>query len=117
VSAHDRDPGLSAFLNAAAQHRRDDVCIEIFGKRGDCNRAQRCGAHSVDAIESVRRGDAAEIVGIVDDGRGKIYCADERSLGIELENVLIRDGQFAQNLREDASVEVRCSTHARRKVR
>ena len=56
------------------------------GKRDDVERGQRRAAHGVDVRQRVGRGDAAEVVRVVDDRGEEVDRLDQRDLGRELDD-------------------------------
>jgi len=83
VAAHYRASGLNHLRQAAGQNTLQNIEIAFFRKADQGQRSQRLPTHGVYVAESIGRGDLAEGVGIVHDGREKIHRLNQCRLGRE----------------------------------
>ena len=66
---------------AAGQDRRQDLGAERLDREGgDVERGQRRAAHRVDVADRVGRGDATEVVRVVDDRREEVDGLHHRQI-------------------------------------
>ena len=112
----------------AGQDRAQDLGAEPLDReRHDVQTGQRPSPHRVDVAEGVGRGDPAEVVRVVDDGREKVDRLDQGQIvaeavdpgvvagGVADQNVGVRDGwQAAQDLRQVGGADFTRSTRAGR---
>ena len=77
-------PAARTWRSAPSKIARTTRGRQLLGKRRDREREQRHAAHREDVVQRVRRGDRAEVVGIVDDRREEVDREDERALVVEL---------------------------------
>ena len=77
-------PAARTWRSAPSKIARTVSVGSSSGKRGDREREQRHAAHREDVVQRVRRGDRAEVVGVVDDRREEVDREDERPLVVEL---------------------------------
>ncbi len=102
VAAEDRHAGLGGDRRAAFDDPREDLGAELFDREGgDVQRGQRRPAHRVDVAQRVRRGDAAEVVRIVDDGREEVDGLDECEIVAEAVDAGIVAGRDDRRARSD----------------
>src|SRR5258708_19663496 len=81
MAAGDRNPRLRAYRFAARDDPLNHLDRHLVDRHtDDGEREDRLAAHRIDVRERVGRGDAAEVVGIVDDGREEIGGGDDRLL-------------------------------------
>ena len=81
VPADDLGAGGAHDVEPAAQHLAQRVGAELLERpRHEVERRQRPAAHRVDVGQRVGRGDAAEVVGVVDDRREEVDGLHEREL-------------------------------------
>ena len=86
VPADDDRAGFVDRVVSALQHCRQHFEREAIGGIGDdVERRERLAAHGVDVGKRVRRRDAAERVGIVDDWGEEVHRLDQREVIAELE--------------------------------
>ena len=79
VAAGDRDAGLRAHRLAAFEDLADHAHRQLLERHADQReRHDRARAHRVDVGDRVGRGDAAEVVRVVDDRREEIGGGDQR---------------------------------------
>src|SRR5690606_21847170 len=84
VPAAEHRAGRLAHRRAAAQHLRGDVEGDaVPGPREEIDRDDRGAAHRVDVGQRVGRGDAAEVVGVVDDGGEEVGRGDDRAGAVD----------------------------------
>ena len=108
-------PAARHDVEAAAQDLAQDVAAEPLEREGDdVQRRERRAAHRVDVGERVGRGDAPEVVGVVDDGGEEVDRLDEREVVAQPE-----DGRVVARGRADeqpGSVAAGRSAHDRQQV-
>ena len=80
VATRDECSGLIDLVIAAAQNVVHDLPGHVLRDGHDVQRKLRLAAHGVDVREGVRRGDRAEGIRVVGDGRKKIDRLHERQL-------------------------------------
>ena len=80
VAAGDDAARLGDLLRAAAHDLAEDRRVERLRERRDVERHQHLAAHRVDVAHGVRRGDRAERVRVVDDGREEVDRLDDRQV-------------------------------------
>ena len=126
VSAEERAAGVPQGEGAAAHDRRRPLRREVpLGERGDRERGERPSAHRVHVGERVRRGDAAEGLGVVHDRREEVdrlhegrSLVEEEDAGVVARRVVDEDAgvvrlrQGAQDLGELGGAELARSTRA-----
>ena len=84
VAAEEGDAGFAELVDAALEHPVHDARAERLDGEGDDRQGgQGLAAHGVDVAHGVGRGDLAEGVGIVDDGREDVDGLDEGGPGRE----------------------------------
>ena len=79
VAAGDRDPGIAARRFTAADDLPDHVDRQLVDRhRDERERHDRLAAHRVDVADRVGRGNAAEVVRLIDDRREEVGRGDDR---------------------------------------
>ena len=79
VTADDGGRGLAGDLRPTLQDPAEILERQRpRGERDDVQRGERARPHRVDVGEGVGRGDAPEVVGVVDDGREEVDRLDQR---------------------------------------
>ena len=84
VAAGEDPAGRAHLLVGGAEDRGERLVRQALRKGGDREREQRRAAHREDVVERVRRRDAPEERGIVDERREEVEREDERALVVEL---------------------------------
>ena len=93
VAADDERAGFVDLVLPAAEDVGEHVEREpIRGKADDVERGERLAAHRVHVRERVRRGDLAERVRIVDDGREEVDRLHEREIFRQLKHAGVVEG-------------------------
>jgi len=84
VAAGDRDAGLRAYRLAAGDDALDHLDRHFLERHSHDRQCEdRLAAHRVYVRERVGRGDAPEVVRVVDDGREEIGGGDDRLLVVQ----------------------------------
>jgi hypothetical protein len=79
VPADEQRPGLADLGQPPFHHLAEHALGHGLHRAGeDVHAQQRPAAHGVDVGERIGRGDAAEVKGVVDDGREEVHGLDER---------------------------------------
>jgi hypothetical protein len=131
VTADNGDTRLQCHLAAATHDLFEGAGVQQIARKADEVECEKwAGAHGVDVGQRVGRGDAAEVIRVVDDGREEVHRRHQSPLigdavhgGVvgrarvnEHGRVLVRD-QVTQNLRQLGRPELTGSTRAMRELR
>ena len=84
VAAGEDPAGRAHLLVGGAEDRGERLVRQALREGGDREREERRAAHREDVVERVRRGDAPEERGVVDERREEVEREDERALVVEL---------------------------------
>ena len=77
VPAGDGATGLGNNGRRGVEDRDDRIRREVLGERGDVDRDRDPAAHGEDIAARVRRGDRAEVAGMIDERREEVGGADQ----------------------------------------
>ena len=126
VPADDHDAGVGRRQRAALHDGRRDLAVEVGREPRHGEREQRPRAHGVHVRDRVGRRDAAEVEGVVDDGREEVDALYEHEVvaqpddggvveraGADQHARIVDRWQTAQHLRQLLGGELGCSTTAR----
>ncbi len=86
VAADDHGAAFHDFVGAAFENLAENFDIHLaFGKADDVHAGLGLAAHGVDVAQRIGRGDLAESIGVIDDGREKIHRVDDRQVGAQID--------------------------------
>ena len=84
VAADDHRAALFDLIGAAFEDLAEDGDIHLaLGKADDVHAGLGLAAHGVNIAQRVGRGNLAEEIGIVDDGREEVHRVDDRQVGAQ----------------------------------
>jgi hypothetical protein len=89
VATDDDGPGLADDIRAPGHDAPEDIEPQVAGKGHQIEPGDGLRPHREAVAQGVRRRDAPEVVGVVNDGREKIHRLDKGQIFAELVNARI----------------------------
>ena len=84
VPAREDRTGRAHLLGRRREDGAEHLGRQLLRERSDRKREQRRAAHRKDVVERIRRCDASERCGVVDERREEVEREDDRALVVEL---------------------------------
>ena len=83
VAPRDSAPGFTHLARAPFEHGDDRLHRQVAGERGDVEGEEHVGAHGVNVVEGVGRGDLTVLERVIDGGGEEVERLHDRLVGVE----------------------------------